>query len=66
MYVLVLVAYMSGEVPLVRTSPNLYDTYDDCVYEAADVMTLFYNYLPAILKDEVTIAYTCTAVSKDV
>ena len=66
MYVLVLVAYMSGEVPLVRTSPNLYDTYDDCVYEAADVMTLFYNYLPAILKDEVTIAYSCTAVSKDV
>ena len=66
MYVLVLLAYMSGEVPLVRTSPNLYDTYDDCVYEAADVMTLFYNYLPAILKDEVTIAYTCTAVSKDV
>lgn len=65
MYVLVLVAYMSGEVPLLRTSPNLYDTYDDCVYEAADVMTLFYNYLPATLKDEVTIAYSCTAVSED-
>ena len=28
-------------------------------------MTLFYNYLPDVLKDEVTIAYTCTAVSKD-
>ena len=65
MYVLVLIAYMSGEVPLVRTSPSLYHTYDDCVYEAADVMTLFYNYLPDVLKDEVIIAYTCTAVSKD-
>ena len=65
MYVLVLIAYMAGEVPLVRTSPSLYDTHDDCVYEAADVMTLFYNYLPDALKDEVIIAYTCTAVSKD-
>ena len=65
MYVLVLIAYMAGEVPLVRTSPSLYDTYDDCVYEAADVMTLFYNYRPDVLKDEVIIAYTCTAVSKD-
>ena len=65
MYVLVLIAYMAGEVTLVRTSPSLYDTYDDCVYEAADVMTLFYNYLPDVLKDEVIIAYTCTAVAKD-
>ena len=65
MYVLVLIAYMAGEVPLVLTSPSLYDTYDDCVYEAADVMTLFYNYLPDVIKDEVTITYTCTAVSKD-
>lgn len=65
MYVLVLIAYMAGEAPLVRTSPSLYDTYDDCVYEAAGVMTLFYNYIPDVLKDEVTITYTCTAISKD-
>ena len=65
MYVLVLIAYVSGGVPLVRTSPNLYNTYEECLDEAANVMTLFYNYLPDILKDEVTITHTCTAVSED-
>lgn len=65
MYVLVLIAYMTGEAPSVRASPNLYDTYDACLYEAANAMTAVYQYLPEDLKDKVSIVHMCTAVSKD-
>ena len=65
MYVLVLIAYMTGEAPSVRASPNLYNTYDACLYEAAQAMTATYKYLPDDLKDKVTIVHMCTAVSKD-
>ena len=65
MYVLVLIAYMVGEEPAVRASPNLYNTYDACLYEAANVMTSVYQYLPEDLKDKVSIVHMCTAVSKD-
>ena len=65
MYVLVLIAYMTGEAPTVRASPNLNNTYDACLYEAAQAMTATYQYLPEDLKDKVTIVHMCTAVSKD-
>ena len=65
MYVLVLIAYMTGEAPTVRASPNLYNTYDDCVHEAAQAMTATYKYVPNHLKDKITIVHMCTAVSKD-
>ena len=65
MYVLVLIAYMAGEAPSVRASPNLYKTYDSCVYEAANAMTAVYKYLPEAIKGKVTILHMCTAVSKD-
>lgn len=65
MYVLVLIAYMSGEAPSVRASPSLYNTYDACLYEAAQAMTAVYQYLPDDLKDKVSIVHMCTAVSKD-
>ncbi len=65
MYVLVLIAYMSGEAPSVRASPNLYNTYDACLYEAANAMTAVYRHLPESIKDKVSIVHMCTAVSKD-
>ncbi len=65
MYILVLIAYMTGEAPLVRASPNLYNTYDACLYEAAQAMTATYHYIPEDLRDKVTIVHMCTAVSKD-
>ncbi len=65
MYVLVLIAYMTGEAPSVRASPNLYNTYDACLYEAAQAMTAVYQHLPESIKDKVSIVHMCTAVSKD-
>jgi hypothetical protein len=65
MYVLVLIAYMVGEAPVVRASPNLYPSYDACLYEAANAMTATYRYLPEEIKDKVSIVHMCTAVSED-
>jgi hypothetical protein len=56
---------MVGEAPVVRASPNLYPSYDACLYEAANAMTATYRYLPEEIKDKVSIVHMCTAVSED-
>jgi hypothetical protein len=65
MYILVLVAFMVGEEPSVRASPTMYNSYEACVEAAAFAMTEVYYYLPADIKDDVSLVHVCTTIPKD-
>ena len=56
---------MVGEEPTVRASPQLYNTYDACLQEAAKAMTSVYIYLPKEIRDSVSLVHVCTTIPED-
>lgn len=56
---------MVGEEPTVRASPQLYNTYDACLQEAAKAMTSVYVYLPKEIRDSVSLVHVCTTIPED-
>lgn len=65
MYVLVLIAYISGEVPVIRGSPFLYSTYASCNRAAINVIDQVYQGVPAIMENTPKVVHVCAKVPEE-
>ena len=62
MFTLVMIAFLAGEEPIVRASPDLYRSYSECEDTAIDVMNMLIDELPPKTIRQSRIVYICADV----
>ena len=62
MFVLVLIAYIIGDDPVIRASPHLYNTYTACELSAVDVMNEVYEKLTRERQENIRLLYMCEPI----
>ena len=65
MFALIMIAYVSGEVPIVKASPELYSSYNYCEESAINVLNMLADEMPPRVARKTRLVYVCTAIPKD-
>jgi len=66
MFALVMIAYMSGEDPIIKTSPELYKSNRQCEDAAINVLNWLVDEMPPKIARKTRLVYICTEVPKEV
>ena len=65
MFALVMIAYMTGESPIIKVSPDLYPTYKSCESSAINVLNMIADEMSPQQSRKTRIVYTCAEVPKE-
>ena len=66
MFALVMIAFVSGETPIIKASPDLYRSYSSCEQSAINVLNLLVDEMPPKVARKTRLVYVCAEVPKDV
>lgn len=61
-----MIALVSGEAPIIKASPELFKSYNDCEQTAIDVLNMLVDEMPPKVARKARIVYVCADVPKDV
>lgn len=65
MFALVMVAYITGENPVVKVSPDLYPNYKSCESSAINVLNMLADEMSPKQSRNTRIVFTCAEVPKE-
>jgi hypothetical protein len=65
MFALVMIAFVSGEAPLIKASPDLYRSYSSCEQSAINILNMLVDEMPPKIARKTRLVYVCADVTKD-
>lgn len=65
MYILVMIAYLANESPVVKASAELYKSHAECEAQALNTLSTISDELPPKVMRTIRFVYVCTTVPED-
>lgn len=65
MYILVMIAYLANETPVIKASEDLYNSHAECEAQALNTLSTIADELPPKVMRNIRFVYVCTTVPED-